>query len=106
MKSTITKLSRDIKERLLNPLPGIKAHQLTRVISKNNLTFSNTAENAIPAAVLILLFPFEKEIHFFLTQRTESVEHHKGQISLPGGMHEANESVSYTHLTLPTTPYV
>ena len=98
MKSTITKLSQDIKERLLNPLPGIKAHQLTKVISKNDLTFSNTTENAIPAAVLILLFPFEKEIQFFLTQRTKSVEHHKGQISLPGGMRETNESLSETAL--------
>ena len=98
MKSRISKLSLGIKERLLNPLPGIKAHQLTRVISNNDLTFSNTAENAIPAAVLILLFPFEKEIQFFLTQRTESVEHHKGQISLPGGMHEANESLKETAL--------
>ena len=98
MKSTISKLSQNIKERLLNPLPGIKAHQLTKVISKNDLTFSNTTENAIPAAVLILLFPFEKEIQFFLTQRTKSVEHHKGQISLPGGMRETNESLSETAL--------
>ena len=98
MKSTISKLSQNIKERLLNPLPGIKAHQLTKVISKNDFTFSNTTENAIPAAVLILLFPFEKEIQFFLTQRTKSVEHHKGQISLPGGMRETNESLSETAL--------
>ena len=98
MKSTTSKLSQNIKERLLNPLPGIKAHQLTKVISKNDLTFSNTTENAIPAAVLILLFPFEKEIQFFLTQRTKSVEHHKGQISLPGGMRETNESLSETAL--------
>jgi len=43
-------------------------------------------------------FPFEKEIHFFLTQRTKSVKHHKGQISLPGGMRETNESLSETAL--------
>ena len=29
---------------------------------------------------------------FFLTKRTNLVEHHKGQISLPGGMIEKNES--------------
>ena len=98
MKSRINKLSQNIKERISKPLPGRKAHKLTKVISKNDLTFSNTDENAIPASVLILLFPFEKEIQFFLTQRTESVEHHKGQISLPGGMCEENESLSETAL--------
>ena len=30
---------------------------------------------------------------FFLTKRSENVEHHKGQISLPGGMVEKNESL-------------
>ena len=29
---------------------------------------------------------------FFLTKRTNKVEHHKGQISLPGGVIEKNES--------------
>tara|TARA_Y100000590_G_scaffold201191_1_gene228653 strand:- start:288 stop:917 length:630 start_codon:yes stop_codon:yes gene_type:complete len=98
MKSSINELSQSIKERISKPLPGRKAHRLTKVISKNDLTFSNTYENAIPASVLILLFPFEKEIQFFLTQRTESVEHHKGQISLPGGMCEGNESLCETAL--------
>jgi len=98
MKSRINELSQNIKDQISKPLPGRKAHRLTKVISKNDLTFSNTYENAIPASVLILLFPFEKEIQFFLTQRTESVEHHKGQISLPGGMCEGNESLSETAL--------
>ena len=59
---------------------------------------SNTEETAIPAGVLILLFPFEDEIQFFLTKRTEDVEHHKGQISLPGGIRENNESLNETAL--------
>lgn len=37
------------------------------------------------AAVLILLYPKESELHVLLTRRTEDVEHHKGQISFPGG---------------------
>ena len=45
-----------------------------------------------PAAVLILLYPIEDKWHFFLTKRTDNVEHHKGQISLPGGMLEKGES--------------
>ncbi len=46
----------------------------------------------IPAAVLILLYPEKEKWHFFLTKRTKTVEHHKGQISLPGGMLEEGES--------------
>jgi len=40
---------------------------------------------AIPAAVLILVYEREGEVHVLFTQRTDQVEHHKGQISFPGG---------------------
>ena len=46
----------------------------------------------MPAAVLILLYPFDNEWYFFLTKRTKTVEHHKGQISFPYGMVEKSES--------------
>ncbi|MFQ6607241.1 MAG: NUDIX hydrolase [Fidelibacterota bacterium] len=46
----------------------------------------------LPAAVLILLFPEEDDWRFFLTERTQGVEHHRGQISLPGGTLERGES--------------
>ena len=38
-----------------------------------------------PAAVLIPLFVREKALWTLFTKRTEMVEHHKGQISFPGG---------------------
>ena len=40
----------------------------------------------IPAGVLVLLFERNGELHVVLTQRTDEVEHHKGQISFPGGV--------------------
>jgi 8-oxo-dGTP pyrophosphatase MutT (NUDIX family) len=39
----------------------------------------------IPAAVLILLFKKDDHLHIVLTMRTDSVKHHKGQVSFPGG---------------------
>jgi len=48
------------------------------------------------AGVLILLFPGQSDLHFFLTRRTDSVETHKGQISLPGGAQEPGESLAQT----------
>ncbi len=38
------------------------------------------------AAVLLALVRHGGEWHVLLTKRTETVEHHKGQISFPGGM--------------------
>ncbi len=40
---------------------------------------------ASPAAVLILVCDREGEPHVVFTERTTHVEHHKGQISFPGG---------------------
>lgn len=37
------------------------------------------------AAVLILLYAKDGILHVLLTKRTSTVEHHKGQISFPGG---------------------
>lgn len=40
----------------------------------------------------------ESNLHFFLTRRTDKVESHKGQISLPGGMQEPGEKPWQTAL--------
>ncbi len=40
---------------------------------------------AAPAAVLILVCDRDGEPHIIFTERTNHVEHHKGQISFPGG---------------------
>ncbi len=54
--------------------------------------------NPREAAVMILLFPRGDELDFFLTVRTDTVETHKGQISLPGGAQEPGESLAATAL--------
>ena len=43
------------------------------------------------AAVLIALLPARPEPHVLLTIRSQEVDHHKGEISFPGGMIEADE---------------
>jgi 8-oxo-dGTP pyrophosphatase MutT (NUDIX family) len=37
------------------------------------------------AAVLMLFYPKNDDLYVLLTKRTDDVEHHKGQISFPGG---------------------
>ena len=48
-------------------------------------------EDLVPAAVLIPLFKKNGQHHVLFTKRTETVEHHKGQISFPGGMKEEQD---------------
>ena len=43
------------------------------------------------AAVLMLFFSVNEQLHVLLTKRTEDVEHHKGQISFPGGAHDEED---------------
>ena len=45
-----------------------------------------------PAAVLIPLFVREKALWTLFTKRTDLVEHHKGQISFPGGGKDAADA--------------
>jgi 8-oxo-dGTP pyrophosphatase MutT (NUDIX family) len=52
-----------------------------------------------PAAVLALLFHDQGADRVLLTRRTDTVEHHKGQISFPGGgVHAADADLSVTAL--------
>ena len=44
-----------------------------------------------PASVLLPLFEREGKLHLLFTKRTDEVEHHKGQISFPGGMRDPED---------------
>lgn len=45
-----------------------------------------------PAGVLVLLFDIGDDPHLVLTKRTEYPGHHSGEVSLPGGRHEASDA--------------
>ena len=59
-------------------------------------------EHSGRAAVLIPLLPQGEEFCFLLTQRTDKVETHKGQISFPGGLYE-NSNRNLLQTALPET---
>jgi 8-oxo-dGTP pyrophosphatase MutT (NUDIX family) len=50
------------------------------------------------AGVLLLLYPVQGDLTFALMQRPEYDGVHSGQISLPGGRREGDESLSHTAL--------
>ncbi len=45
-----------------------------------------------PAGVLLLLYPKDGEYCVLLNKRTDQVEHHKGEISFPGGSKDAEDA--------------
>ncbi len=79
-------------------LPGKTAQNMMLAKPRVDVKFPNSVEHAIPSAVLILLYPHKNDIYFILTERTDEVEHHKGQISLPGGSWENGEHLHETAL--------
>lgn len=48
--------------------------------------------------VLVLLYPRSGGLSFVLTRRTEGLNAHRGQISLPGGQREPGETLAQTAL--------
>ena len=45
-----------------------------------------------PAAVMLLLYPKDGEYCILLNKRTDQVEHHKGEISFPGGRKDDDDA--------------
>ena len=64
--------------------------EVARLLSNRDAT-QVSADGRMPAAVLILLMEKEGRFHIIFNVRTQQVEHHKGEISFPGGMHEASD---------------
>ena len=89
-----------IKRRLLTELPGWKSQRKMAVMPINAVTrlAFYPPSNAKLAAVAIILFQEDKKLKFFLTRRTSNVDHHKGEISLPGGAQDKGESFKDTSL--------
>lgn len=103
MKKTITfppmelnKLAQKLNIRLEHDLPGQEIQRRMLVKMNEPFNFENTEADAVQSAVLILLYEDNDNICFTLTERTLTVEHHRGQISLPGGARELDEKLSFT----------
>lgn len=67
-------MKNDIKEKIKNVLSSRKPRRI-----------DNLSEQLIHAAVLIPIFERDSGHGVLFTERTHTVEHHKGQISFPGG---------------------
>jgi 8-oxo-dGTP pyrophosphatase MutT (NUDIX family) len=89
----------DVRHALTRPLPGLSAQlRMAPAYTVEALRDRTPPPAPKEAGVLILLYPCGDQLYFPLTLRTDTVESHKGQISLPGGAREANESLQETAL--------
>ena len=66
--------------------PALLQQVLSKRVKKNV-----TGSDLMPAAVLLLLYAKEGAYHVLLNKRSELVEHHKGEISFPGGARDPED---------------
>jgi 8-oxo-dGTP pyrophosphatase MutT (NUDIX family) len=90
----------DVKRALTRPLPGLEAQaRMAPPYRRDQVkVMLDPPVDCKQAGVLILLYPLNRQLCFPLTRRPDSVEFHKGQISLPGGSRENSEPLRQTAL--------
>lgn len=96
---SLSHLEQFLEKRLQEPLPGALAHDLMRARPVGTVIPNFTHKvPPKPGSVLILLHETNGLVHFPLIKRPEYLGAHSGQISLPGGKAELNETPIETAL--------
>ena len=67
------------------------ANQVVRRILSSHPKKSISDPTLVPAGVFLLIYDKNDEYCVLLNKRTEKVEHHKGEISFPGGSKDPEE---------------
>lgn len=87
-----------LRRALAAPLPGWAAQVRMTTRPRPNLSDMPPGHRPRPGSVLLLLYPRDGGWYLPLTRRTETVDEHPGQISLPGGAREGHEDPVQTAL--------
>jgi 8-oxo-dGTP pyrophosphatase MutT (NUDIX family) len=87
-----------LEASLSRPLPGAPAHERLQPRPVAGISPARPVDRGRPAAGLILLYPRESRPEMLLTVRSGDLPTHPGQVSLPGGIQEAGESLEETAL--------
>ena len=87
----------DVRRAMAGPRPGQKAQGLMAPQPRTTREGSGYDVEPRQSAVLVLLYHQGGDLCLVLTKRTDTVAHHKGQVSLPGGAREqVDDSLSKT----------
>jgi len=88
----------NIKKALSQTLPGSTSHRKMLPINRELVANSDEQIRLKHSSVLLLLYPENNELHVCLIKRPVHMKHHAGQIALPGGRIEKDETALVTAL--------
>ena len=91
--SSLYQIETRIRAALQTPLPGGDAHLSLAPRPRKGWRPDHVPEGAKPAAGLVLLYTRNDEPHLLLTVRAGALPQHGGQVSLPGGKVEPEETI-------------
>ncbi len=88
----------DIQQALSGPLPGLRGQQVMApgYRSLDPKIYAEGSKTCRRAAVLLLLYPRNDHLYFILTERRHDLTQHPGQVSMPGGSRDGDETVAQT----------
>jgi len=87
-----------LEEALKRPLPGTDAHAPLAPRPRRDWPPGFNPARIRHAAGLLLVFPIRESAHILLTLRSDTLGRHGGQVSLPGGVVEAGETLEQAAL--------
>jgi 8-oxo-dGTP pyrophosphatase MutT (NUDIX family) len=94
--SDLLQVVKRLRINLSDELPGLRGH--TALAPRPRRPLLPTKDQLRQAAGLLLLYPIENIVHTLLTVRAGSLPQHGGQVSLPGGAIEKNETFAQAAL--------
>jgi len=87
-------LAARLESRLKGPKPGFAAQlKMAPEPRPGQKTCEEVRDTCREAAVLVLIYPLRKKLHLVLTLRTSKVDHHRDQVSFPGGEKDGHETI-------------
>ena len=90
----VSTIERALRERLAGTLPGIQAQErFAPKPARGGWRAGHFPADARPAAALVLVYPLERSVAIPLTVRGTSLARHAGQVSLPGGATDPDETL-------------
>jgi len=91
-------LERRLRRALTTPLPGLEAQLRMAPQPRVGWDPENPPPGLRDAAALVLVYPFNALPHVVLTLRGSGLRRHTGQVSLPGGSVDVDESIEIAAL--------
>jgi len=91
--STLYQIEALVRAALDDPTPRPEGHTALAPQPRRGWQFGVIPPGARRAAALLLLYPVDTRTHLVLTRRAGTLGQHPGQVSLPGGAVDGDETV-------------